>query len=219
MRKLVRPLVHLLCLVPMAVMWAELLLGRIRGEWVKEITHTTGYWGLILITSSLAVTPLRRLSGWNWLQTYRRPIGLYGFFYICVHFLVIYIILDKQVPFDPAFALQEIVEDIAKRPYITVGFTGFVLMIPLALTSTRASIRRLGKKWVTLHSLIYVTALAGVVHFMWSVKADRNRPTVIGLVLVVLLALRLVPPHILGRLRSRRRPALSAAPEPSASQV
>ena len=219
MKKLLRPLVHLACLVPMAWMWLQLYLGNIRGEWVKEVTHTTGYWGLILITASLAVTPLRRLFGWNWLQTWRRPIGLYGFFYICVHFLVIYLVLDKQVPWDPAFAWDEIVKDIAKRPYITVGFTGWLLMIPLALTSTKASIRRLGKKWVTLHSLIYVTALAGVVHFMWSVKADRARPTTIGLVLVVLLALRLVPPHILGRLRSARRVPAAPAPEPTASQI
>ena len=203
----------------MAVMWAELALGRIRGEWVKEITHTTGYWGLILLTASLAITPLRRLAGWNRLQSYRRPLGLYGFFYICVHFLVIYLLLDKQVQFEPAFAWGEIVKDIAKRPYITVGFTGFLLMIPLALTSTKASIRRLGKKWVTLHSLIYLTALAGVVHFMWSVKADRARPTTIGIILIVLLALRLLPAHILGRVRKRRTLARTAPPEPGASRI
>ena len=133
-------------------------------------------------------------------------LGLFGFFYISVHFLVIYVLLDKQVPWDPAFAWHEIVKDIVKRPYITVGFTGWVLMIPLALTSTKASIRRLGKKWVTLHSLIYVTALAGVVHFMWSLKADRLRPTVIGIVIVGLLAARLVPRGAWDRLWRASRP-------------
>jgi methionine sulfoxide reductase heme-binding subunit len=212
MRRLLKPIVFVLCLVPLAWAAFELATGRIRGEWIKEITHRTGWWGLVFITITLAITPLRRVFGWNQLQSYRRMLGLYGFFYICVHFLVIYVILDKQVPWDPAFAWREIVKDIAKRPYITVGFTGFVLMIPLALTSTKASLRRLGKKWVQIHALIYVTALAGVVHFMWSVKADRLRPTVIGWILVVLLALRLVPPRVLRRLLGR--PTLPArAPE------
>jgi sulfoxide reductase heme-binding subunit YedZ len=201
MRRFLKPLVFLLCLVPMALVWADLLLGHIRGEWIKEVTHRTGYWGLILITATLAVTPLRRITGWNQLQSYRRMLGLFGFFYISVHFLVIYVILDKQVPWDAAFAWHEIVKDIAKRPYITVGFTGFVLMIPLALTSTKGWIRRLAKKWVALHALVYLTALAGVVHFLWSLKADRLRPTVIGVVIVVLLALRLVPPRLFQRLR------------------
>lgn len=187
--------------MPLARAGLDLFTGRIHGEWIKEITHRTGYWGLILITITLAVTPLRRLLGWNRLVSYRRMLGLFGFFYICVHFLVIYIVLDKQLPFDPAYAWREIVKDIAKRPYITVGFTGFVLMIPLAVTSTKASIRRLGKKWVTIHALIYVTAMAGVIHFMWSVKADRLRPTVIGAILVGLLALRLIPLRALQRLR------------------
>ncbi len=201
LRRFVRPGVFLLCLVPLARAAFDLLTGRIHGDWIKEITHRTGYWGLILVTATLAVTPLRRLTGWNQLQSYRRMLGLFGFTYICVHFLVIYVVLDKQIPFDPVYGWHEVVKDIAKRPYITVGFLGFLLMIPLALTSTKASIRRLGKKWVLLHALIYVTAMAGVIHFMWSVKADRLRPTVIGVSLVVLLALRLVPPRTLQRLR------------------
>lgn len=213
MRRVVRVAVHLLCLLPMAWIWIQLHLGHIRGDWVKEITHWTGFSGLIFIALTLAVTPVRRLTGFNQIQSYRRPLGLYAFFYICVHFLVLYIILDKQVPFDPAFAWSEIVKDIAKRPYITVGFTGFVLMIPLALTSTKASIRRLGKKWIPLHSLIYLTALAGVVHSMWSQKADQFRPTVVGLIIVALLAIRLVP-----RRRRVPRPApgplAEAAPAP-----
>ena len=201
MRKLAKPAVFLLCLVPLAIAAFDLFTGRIHGDWIKEITHRTGYWGLILITVTLAITPLRRLTGWNRLQSYRRMLGLFGFTYICIHFLVIYVVLDKQIPFDPAYGWHEVVKDIAKRPYITVGFTGFLLMIPLAFTSTKASIRRLGGKWVLLHALIYLTAMAGVIHFMWSVKADRLRPTVIGLILVVLLAIRLVPLRTFQRLR------------------
>jgi sulfoxide reductase heme-binding subunit YedZ len=196
-----KPGLFLLCLVPLAVAAFDLFTGRIHGDWIKEITHRTGDWGLYLITATLAITPLRRLTGWNQVQSYRRMLGLFGFTYICIHFLVIYIVLDKQIPFDPVYGWHEVVKDIAKRPYITVGFIGFLLMIPLAFTSTKASIRRLGRKWVTLHALIYLTAMAGVIHFMWSMKADRLRPTVIGLILVVLLALRLVPLRTFQRLR------------------
>jgi sulfoxide reductase heme-binding subunit YedZ len=194
-------------------MWLELFRGNIRGEWIMEITHRTGYYGLLLIVATLAVTPLRRLSGWNWLQPWRRTLGLFAFFYICVHFLI-YVFLDRQLQYDTAFALREIVKDVAKRPYITVGVIGFVLMIPLAVTSTKGWIRRLGKKWVALHSLLYITALAGVVHFMWAVKADTSYPTRIGAGLILLLALRLVPRDWLARLRAPRREApLAAQPE------
>jgi len=198
----------------MTWMWVELFRGDIRGEWVKEITHTTGYWGLLLIVATLAVTPLRRLSGWNWIQPLRRTFGLFAFFYICVHFLI-YLLLDRELIFG-VFALGEILEDVAKRPYITVGLAGFLLMIPLALTSTKKSIRRLGRKWVTLHALIYLTALAGVVHFMWSVKADVSRPTAVGLTLVLLLALRLVPRELLSRLRDPGRRAAGHSAGPAA---
>lgn len=180
----------------------ELAAGRIRGEWVKDITHRTGFWGLVFITLTLAVTPVRRWSGWNTPQDYRRMLGLFGFAYIAVHFLI-YVVLDRQIPFDP-LAWREVGEDIAKRPYITVGLTGFLLMWPLALTSTRGWIRRLGKRWVRLHSLIYLVALAGVVHFTWSVKADTAVPTRFAAVLVVLLAVRLVPRT--WRSRVRRAP-------------
>jgi sulfoxide reductase heme-binding subunit YedZ len=187
----------------MALIAWDLLNGQIRGDWIKEITHRTGWWGLVFITITLAITPLRRITNVSQLQPYRRMLGLFGFFYISVHFLVIYVILDKQIPFDPAFGWHEVVKDIAKRPYITVGFTGWLLMIPLALTSTKKSIKRLGgRNWVGLHSLIYVTAMAGVIHFMWSMKADRTRPTTIGLILMVLLALRLVPVQVWRRRRA-----------------
>jgi sulfoxide reductase heme-binding subunit YedZ len=221
MRKFLKPLVFALCLVPLARTGYDLSTGAIHGEWIKEITHRTGFWGLTFITLTLAITPLRRLSGLNQLQSYRRMLGLFGFTYITIHFLI-YVVLDRQIPFDPVYASHEVVKDIAKRPYITIGFTGFMLMLPLALTSTRASIRRMGKRWVRLHALIYLTALAGVIHFMWSVKADRLRPTAIGLVLAGLLALRFVPRGTFQRLRGHapiepraldRRPDVAALPD------
>jgi sulfoxide reductase heme-binding subunit YedZ len=190
-KRVLKPLLFVLCLAPLAWIGYELYAGRIRGEWIKEITHRTGFWGLVMITATLAVTPLRRLSRWNALAGYRRMLGLFGFTYITIH-LLIYVVLDRQLPFDP-LAWREIGTDIAKRPYITVGFTGWLLMVPLALTSTKGWIRRLGRKWTALHSLVYFTGLAGVVHFMWSVKADVAVPTRFALVLVALLAIRLLP--------------------------
>ena len=187
-------------------------MGNIRGESIKEITHRTGHWGLGIIIATLAITPLRRLTGWNRLVNLRRMIGLFAFFYICVHF-AIYLVLDQF------FDWHTIVKDVAKRPYITVGFTGFVLMIPLAVTSTKGWVRRLGRRWVDLHALIYVTALAGVVHFMWSVKADRLRPTLFGLALAGLLLLRFVPRRYTERLRGLFRVSRDAgartAPAPA----
>ena len=177
--------------MPLALITFDALTGRIHGELIKEITHRTGWWGLLFITFTLAITPLRRLTHLNQLQSYRRTLGLWAFAYITTHFLI-YLLLDKQVEIEPGYAWHEIIKDIAKRPYITVGFTGFVLMIPLAITSTKGWIRRMGKRWVRLHALIYVTAMAGVIHFMWSQKADRTRPTVIGVIIIGLLASRLL---------------------------
>lgn len=201
----------------MTWMWIELARGNIPGEWVKEITHRTGYYGLLLIVATLAVTPLRRASGWNRMQPYRRTLGLFAFFYICVHFLI-YVFLDRQLQYDTAFALREMAGDVAKRPYITVGVLGFALMIPLAVTSTKGWIRRLGRRWVALHSLIYLTALAGVVHFMWAVKADTRYPTAIGLAIVLLLLARFVPRETLARLRGARA-APQLAPEPERTHM
>jgi len=211
-RRVAKPVVLLACLVPLGMIVADALLDRLPAEPIKDITHRTGFWGLTFITITLAVTPLRRITRWNWVAGYRRMLGLIGFSYICVHFLI-YLVLDQF------FAWSYILEDIAERPYITVGFTGFVLLIPLAVTSTAAAVRRLGKKWVTLHSLIYVTALAGVVHFMWSQKADVLRPTIYGLVLIGLLVMRLIMRGGLGRLRSAvlrgaRRLTVRLGPKP-----
>ncbi len=151
---------------------------------IEVITHSTGDWTLILILTTLSITPLRQLTRQYWLIGCRRMIGLFAFFYASLHFLT-YIWLDKF------FDVHEMLKDIAKRPFITVGFSAFVLLIPLALTSTAGSIRRLGgKNWQRLHRLIYLTGILGVVHYYWLVKADKHKPLEYGFVLGVLLLYR-----------------------------
>jgi sulfoxide reductase heme-binding subunit YedZ len=147
----------------------------------------TGIWTLRLLCLSLLITPLRKSTGWNWVITYRRPLGLFAFFYATLHLLT-YVLLDLQLRFGT------ILEDIAERPFITIGFTAFVLMIPLAVTSTKGWIRRLGKRWTTLHRLVYLSALGGLVHFVWKVKADTDfgRPLLYAVILAVLLGYRLL---------------------------
>ena len=153
---------------------------------IEVITHSTGDWTLILVLTTLSITPLRLLTLQHWLIGIRRMVGLLAFFYAFLHF-VTYIWLDKF------FDFHEMVKDIAKRPFITVGFSAFVLLIPLALTSTAWSIRRLGgKSWQRLHRLIYATATLGVIHYLWLVKADKRKPLEYGFVLGLLLLYRLV---------------------------
>src|SRR5437899_12968866 len=154
-----------------------------------------------LFRSSLSVTPLRQISGWNELIKYRRMLGLYAFFYVVLHFAT-YMVLDHF------FDFQAIVKDVMKRPYVTAGFTGFVLMIPLAITSTAGMIRRLGKRWQQLHRFVYVVGIAGVIHFYWLVKADIRRPVQYGAVLALLLGYRLVKwmPALCGRLAQMSSP-------------
>jgi methionine sulfoxide reductase heme-binding subunit len=183
---LARVALFALCLLPAAWLAFDALTAHLAADPIKDLTHRTGTWGLTFLTATLAITPLRRLTGWNRLQSYRRMLGLSAFGYLALHFSV-YLVLDQF------FDWRTIVDDVAKRPYITVGFAGFLLMIPLAVTSTRGWVKRLGKRWVTLHALSYVIALAGVVHFTWSQKADLSRPRLYGAVLVALLALRLAP--------------------------
>jgi sulfoxide reductase heme-binding subunit YedZ len=151
---------------------------------IEFITHSTGDWTLILVLATLSITPLRRITHQYWLIGVRRMIGLFAFFYGTLHFLT-YIWLDKF------FDLHEVWKDIFKRPFITVGFTAFVLMIPLALTSTAWSIRRLGgKNWQRLHRLIYLTGILAVIHYYWLVKADHRKPIEYAMALSVLLLYR-----------------------------
>ena len=153
---------------------------------IEFITHSTGTWTLVGLLTTLSITPLRKISGWNWLIRLRRMLGLFTFFYACLHFTT-YIWLDQF------FDMQTVVKDVIKRPFITVGFLAFVLLIPLAVTSTNAMMKRLGgKKWQTLHRLIYAIAVLGVVHYWWLVKKDITQPLIYALVLAVLLGIRLV---------------------------
>jgi sulfoxide reductase heme-binding subunit YedZ len=194
-----KPLVFLAAATPAAVLALDALRGNLGADPVATLLHRTGWWALTLLLVTLAVTPIRRLSGWNGIIRVRRMLGLFAFFYATMHFCI-YIGLDQF------FALSFILEDVTKRPYITVGFTAFLILGALALTSTRGWVRRLGKRWQRLHRLVYVAALAGVVHFYWQVKADTREPLIFATILAVLL---------IGRLRFRRRPARRRAPIPA----
>jgi sulfoxide reductase heme-binding subunit YedZ len=153
---------------------------------IEALEHKTGDWTLRFLLITLAITPARKLLGVPALIKFRRMLGLFAFFYGCLHFAT-YLGVDKF------FNIHEIVKDVVKRKYITVGFTAFVLLVPLAVTSTAGWIRRLGgKRWRTLHRLIYFSAIAGVIHYLWLVKADKSEPLEYGAVLAVLLAYRVV---------------------------
>lgn len=155
-------------------------------EPLQYITRNTGSWTLYFLCITLAVTPLRRLSGWNWLLKLRRMMGLYAFFYALLHFTTF-------LWFDHFFDVQEMLKDVVKRPFITVGFIAFVLLLPLAITSTNGMVRRLGgKRWQLLHKLVYVIAPLGILHFWWmrAGKSDFNKPILFGLIVLLLLGAR-----------------------------
>jgi len=181
-----KPLVFLTCLIPITRLAWKGYTGTLGANPIEVITHSTGDWTLILLLVTLSVTPLRKLTGQLWLIRFRRMFGLFSFFYATLHFLT-YIWLDKL--FDP----HEMLVDIAKRRFITVGFTGFMLLIPLAITSTSDWIVRLGgRRWNRLHQLIYLIAIAGVIHYYWLVKADVRKPLQYATVLSLLLGYRVV---------------------------
>ena len=185
-RRVLRPALWLLVIVPAIVLVAQLLLDQLGAEPIEALEHASGEWALRLLAASLAVTPLMRLTGWGWMVAQRRFLGLATFFWALGH-LSVYIVLDQF------FDWPEIVKDILKHLYITVGMLAFVLMIPLALTSTKWSIRKLGgKRWTQLHRLVYVSAVAGCVHFLWAVKKDLAEPMLYAAVFVVLFALRFI---------------------------
>jgi methionine sulfoxide reductase heme-binding subunit len=184
--RLTKLALFLAALIPLARLGWKALHDGLGANPIEVITHSTGDWTLILVLTTLSITPLRQLTRQYWLIGVRRMIGLFAFFYGFLHFLT-YIWLDKF------FAVHEMLKDIPKRPFITVGFSAFVLMIPLALTSTAGSIRRLGgRNWQRLHRLIYLTGILGVVHYLWLVKADKRKPLEYGAVLGVLLLYRVV---------------------------
>ncbi len=205
----------LLCLFPLAfLLWGFFgATPRDMTTWgaglganpIEKITHTTGDWTLWFLLLTLTITPARKLLRLPSLIKFRRMLGLFAFFYGCLHFLT-YIWLDKF------FNLHEMLADIAKRKFITVGFTGLVLMIPLAVTSTTGWIRRLGgKRWQMLHRLIYFSAMAGVIHYIWLVKADVRAPVKDAIVLGVLLSYRII---VWAMTAWRKRPQPTAVPRP-----
>jgi sulfoxide reductase heme-binding subunit YedZ len=200
----VKAVLFIACLVPFARLGWKAYYGGLGANPIEFITHSTGDWTLIFLYITLAVTPLRKLTRQYWLIRFRRMLGLFAFFYGALHFTT-YFWLDKF------FDVHEIVKDIGKRPFITVGFTAFMLMIPLALTSTKGWIRRLGgKNWNLLHRLIYVSAIAGVIHYYWLVKADTTKPREYAIVVGVLLGYRLAAwavPFIKKPARTVRKPA------------
>ena len=175
-------------LVPLAFIVRDAIGDRLGANPVEAIEHRTGDWTIWLLLATLSVSPLRRFTGWNGLIRYRRTLGLLTFSYVCLHFLT-YLVIDQGFPIQ-GFAIRYVVEDILKRPYITVGFTAFLLLIPLAVTSTRGWVRRLGRKWKALHQLVYVAAALGVLHYMWLIKGDRPTAVYYALVLVGLLGTR-----------------------------
>ena len=196
-----KPVVFLACLGPLARLGWKAYNHALGANPIEVITHSTGDWTLIFLLVTLAITPLRKLTGQLWLIRFRRMFGLFAFFYVVLHFLT-YIWLDKF------FDVHEMLADIGKRKFITVGFTGFALLIPLAITSTTGWIRRLGgRRWQKLHQLIYFSATAGVIHYWWLVKKDFHKPLEYAVVLGVLLGYRIVVWAVPKMTASRTRPA------------
>lgn len=189
-----KPLLFTLCLLPLASLIWQILADRLGANPVEEVLHDTGSWALRLLLVTLAVTPLRRLTGYGWLVRFRRMLGLFAFFYATLH-LAVYLILDRTLDWG------EVITDLTERPYITVGFAAFVLLVPLAVTSTRGWQRRLRHRWQWLHRTVYLIAILGVLHFAWLVKADLLEPLIDAAVLTLLLALRLPWPVLGGRRR------------------
>ena len=200
-RRVIKPAVFVACLGPLTWLVYSAVWGDLGANPVETITNTTGIWTLRFLAITVAITPFRWVSKWNAIITFRRMIGLYAFFYGTLHFLI-YFILDRSL------ILDDLWEDIVKRPYITVGFSAFMLMVPLALTSTTGWIRRLGgKRWNLLHKLVYISAALGVVHYWWKVKLDVTNPMYYAAIVAALLGARLV------RWLSRRQaPSARTAP-------
>jgi len=181
-----KPVVHLLCLVPFsALLWATFNDG-LGANPVEKLTHETGDWTLRLLLITLSISPLRQWTGQAAFVRFRRMLGLYTFFYGCCHFSIWFIA-------DHSLDLAGMIEDIVERPYITLGFSALMLMLPLAITSNQAMIRRLGKKWKTLHQLVYLIISLGILHFVWLVKADYLEPTIYAIIALILLVHRVGP--------------------------
>ena len=192
------------CLTPLGMLAWEAYTQNLGANPIEKITHSTGDWTLRFLLITLSITPARKLLGVSNLIKFRRMLGLYAFFYGSLHFLT-YVWLDKF------FNLHEMIADIEKRKFITIGLTAFTLLIPLAITSTTGWIRRLGgKRWQMLHRLIYISAICGVIHYLWLVKADIRKPLEYGAILAVLLSYRVVV-WILPKFNKRNIPLITRA--------
>ena len=186
MLKLVKPIIFILCLLPLTLLFRDFYLDELGANPFEVLTRSTGEWTLRFVLITLAMTPLRRITGAAWPLRFRRMFGLFTFFYVCVHLLT-YLWLDHF------FDWEEIVTDIVKRPYITLGMLAFLFLTPLALTSTKKMMKRLGKRWKSLHKLIYAIGILGVLHFLLLVKADLREPIIYAAILFVLFLVRLKP--------------------------
>lgn len=204
-----KPVLFVLSLVPFARLIVLGFQDALGANPIEFITHSTGFWTLTFLCITLTVTPLRRLSGWQVLIRLRRMLGLFAFFYAVLHF-------TTYIWFDQWFSLEEIIKDIWKRPFITVGFAAFVLLLPLAITSTNRMMRRLGRRWAQLHRLVYVIVVLGVVHFWW-LKQDKNdlsEPWLFTGIVAALLLFRALQP-VWRRAFPPRRPGAAAARAPA----
>jgi sulfoxide reductase heme-binding subunit YedZ len=180
---IIKPMVFLACLLPFGMLAYGAFIGSLGVNPVETLTRETGDWTLRFLLITLSVTPLRKITGQTWLIKLRRMSGLYVFFYALLHF-------TTYIWFDQYFDWAAIIRDIPKRPFITVGFSAFVLLIPLAFTSTNKMMKRLKRNWTKLHKLVYVIAVLGVLHFLWLVKADTREPLIYAGILLVLLIYR-----------------------------
>ena len=201
-----KPAIFVLSLIPFVRLFVLGFQNRLGANPIEFVTHSTGFWALTFICITLSVTPLRRLTGWQHLVRLRRMLGLFAFFYASAHLLT-------YVWFDQWFSLEEIAKDIWKRPFITVGFAAFVLLVPLAITSTNRMIRRLGRRWSQLHRLVYLIAMLGVVHFWW-LKEDKNdlsEPWLYAGIVSALLLFRLLYPAWQRTVRLRKSGAATDA--------
>jgi len=198
MSRLAKPFLFLACLAPLVRLVVLAFTNGLGANPIEFVTHSTGTWTLVFLLVTLSVTPARRLTGHPELLRFRRMLGLFAFFYACLHF-------TTYIWWDQFFDWGAIAKDVVKRPFITIGFFAFVLLIPLAATSTTAMMRRLGRRWQRLHRAVYVIAAAGVVHYWWLVKRDITQPAIYGVALSLLLGYRVVV-WWRGRMPAVRRP-------------
>ena len=186
-----KPIVFIVCLLPalLAVGDALNITGQLSANPVEDLLDRFGNWGLRFVLIALAVTPLRKITGWNWLTQFRRMLGLFAFFYVLMHFLT-WLLLDRALAIDPAFEWAIVWEDLTERPFITIGFAALVLLTAMALTSTKAVRRRMGRAWNRLHYSAYAVGILGVWHYWWQVKQDIREPLIYAAILGALLGYR-----------------------------